>query len=211
VATGLVYMQQRYYDPIAGRFLSVDPVTTNAKDGSFFGRYHYANNNPFKFKDPDGRAPGSFDCDCSGGTTNAGLPVSPIVTLQILAHQSGASPAAVKAVAAMAAAAVTRGKGGEGQGSSRTKNHHREDPKAEGRPHSVYRQDSEGKTTSYETYNHPEPGVGKRVDVVGAAHNGVPTPHVTDTTKHTNPQDPSKSAIKEGPTRPATPDEVPKR
>jgi RHS repeat-associated protein len=54
--TGLVYMQQRYYDPIAGRFLSVDPVTTNAKTGDFFGRYHYANNNPYKFKDPDGRA-----------------------------------------------------------------------------------------------------------------------------------------------------------
>jgi uncharacterized protein RhaS with RHS repeats len=50
-------MQQRYYDPVAGRFLSVDPVTTNAKDGSFFGRYHYANNNPYKFKDPDGRSP----------------------------------------------------------------------------------------------------------------------------------------------------------
>jgi uncharacterized protein RhaS with RHS repeats len=49
-------MQQRYYDPIAGRFLSVDPVTTNAKTGDFFGRYHYANNNPYKFVDPDGRA-----------------------------------------------------------------------------------------------------------------------------------------------------------
>jgi RHS repeat-associated protein len=59
--TGLVYIQQRYYDPVAGRFLSVDPVTTNAKDGSFFGRYHYANNNPFKFKDPDGRA---FETAC---------------------------------------------------------------------------------------------------------------------------------------------------
>lgn len=55
--TGLVYMQQRYYDPIAGRFLSVDPVTTNAKDGSFFGRYHYANSNPYKYLDPDGQAP----------------------------------------------------------------------------------------------------------------------------------------------------------
>jgi RHS repeat-associated protein len=53
--TGLVYMQQRYYEPVAGRFLSVDPVTTDAKDGSSFNRYVYGNNNPYKFKDPDGR------------------------------------------------------------------------------------------------------------------------------------------------------------
>ena len=57
VDTGLVYMQQRYYEPIAGRFLSVDPVTTDAKSGGNFNRYHYANNNPYKFKDPDGRFP----------------------------------------------------------------------------------------------------------------------------------------------------------
>jgi hypothetical protein len=50
-------MQQRYYDPIAGRFLSVDPVTTDAKSGEHFGRYHYANNNPFKYTDPDGQIP----------------------------------------------------------------------------------------------------------------------------------------------------------
>jgi uncharacterized protein RhaS with RHS repeats len=50
-------MQQRYYDPVAGRFLSVDPVTTNASTGSFFNRYEYAKNNPYKFKDPDGRSP----------------------------------------------------------------------------------------------------------------------------------------------------------
>jgi uncharacterized protein RhaS with RHS repeats len=48
-------MQQRYYDPIAGRFLSVDPVTTDAKTGDSFNRYVYGNNNPYKFKDPDGR------------------------------------------------------------------------------------------------------------------------------------------------------------
>lgn len=53
--TGLVYMQQRYYDPIAGRFLSVDPVTTDANDGSSFNRYVYGNNNPYKYVDPDGR------------------------------------------------------------------------------------------------------------------------------------------------------------
>jgi len=28
--TGLSYMQQRYYDPVAGRFLSVDPVAASA-------------------------------------------------------------------------------------------------------------------------------------------------------------------------------------
>lgn len=53
--SGLVYMQQRYYDPVAGRFLSVDPVTTDTSTGSSFNRYVYGNNSPYKFKDPDGR------------------------------------------------------------------------------------------------------------------------------------------------------------
>jgi RHS repeat-associated protein len=53
--TGLVQMQQRYYEPLAARFLSVDPVTTDANTGSSFNRYVYANNNPYKFHDPDGR------------------------------------------------------------------------------------------------------------------------------------------------------------
>jgi RHS repeat-associated protein len=54
--TGLVYMQQRYYDPHAGRFLSTDPVLTDANTGDSFNRYHYAKNNPYKYIDPDGRA-----------------------------------------------------------------------------------------------------------------------------------------------------------
>jgi RHS repeat-associated protein len=53
--TGLVYMQQRYYDPVAGRFLSTDPVLTDGKTGDQFNRYAYANNNPYKYIDPDGR------------------------------------------------------------------------------------------------------------------------------------------------------------
>lgn len=53
---GLVYMQQRYYDPVAGRFLSTDPVVTDANSGGSFNRYSYATNNPFKYVDPDGRA-----------------------------------------------------------------------------------------------------------------------------------------------------------
>lgn len=54
-ATGLDYMQQRYYDPQVGRFLSVDPVTTDLKSGSNYNRYSYANSNPYGFSDPDGR------------------------------------------------------------------------------------------------------------------------------------------------------------
>ena len=52
---GLIDMQQRFYDPIAGRFLSIDPVVTDAKTGKSFNRYSYANNSPYKYIDPDGR------------------------------------------------------------------------------------------------------------------------------------------------------------
>jgi uncharacterized protein RhaS with RHS repeats len=48
-------MQQRYYDPGIGRFLSVDPVTADGNTGGNFNRYWYANNNPYRFTDPDGR------------------------------------------------------------------------------------------------------------------------------------------------------------
>jgi RHS repeat-associated protein len=55
--TGLVYMQQRYYDPAIGRFLSVDPVGPLADPINHFGRYHYGLNNPYRFTDADGRIP----------------------------------------------------------------------------------------------------------------------------------------------------------
>ena len=52
--TGLTNMQQRYYDPLVGRFLSVDPVAARPT-GDNFNRYSYAANNPYRFRDPDGR------------------------------------------------------------------------------------------------------------------------------------------------------------
>ncbi len=55
-ATGLAYMQQRYYDPGIGKMLSVDPVTAyDSGDWRQFNRYAYAFNNPYCFTDPDGR------------------------------------------------------------------------------------------------------------------------------------------------------------
>jgi RHS repeat-associated protein len=58
---GISYMQQRYYDPVVGRFLSVDPVTAHASPMNAFNRYWYASNNPYRFIDPDGR----YSCDAA--------------------------------------------------------------------------------------------------------------------------------------------------
>ncbi|WP_417690547.1 RHS repeat-associated core domain-containing protein [Pseudidiomarina sp.] len=52
-ATGLSYMQTRYYDPVIGRFYSND--TVGFRDIHRFNRYAHANNNPYKYTNPDGR------------------------------------------------------------------------------------------------------------------------------------------------------------
>jgi RHS repeat-associated protein len=54
--SGLVYMGARHYDPLIGRFLSIDPAPFTEGNPHSFNRYAYANNNPVKFVDPDGRA-----------------------------------------------------------------------------------------------------------------------------------------------------------
>lgn len=69
-ATGLVYMQQRYYDPGIGLFLSVDPVTALGNPVGQFNRYRYGNNSPYAFVDPDGqcgtRIKGAASVNCMG-------------------------------------------------------------------------------------------------------------------------------------------------
>ncbi|MDE2155714.1 MAG: RHS repeat-associated core domain-containing protein [Xanthomonadaceae bacterium] len=52
--TGLVYMQARYYDPVVGRFLSVDPIGPTAGNAFNFNRFVYANDNPYRYTDPFG-------------------------------------------------------------------------------------------------------------------------------------------------------------
>jgi RHS repeat-associated protein len=56
-ATGLVYMGARYYDPVIGRFISTDPSGFDEQSVHGFNRYAYANNNPYRYVDPDGRTP----------------------------------------------------------------------------------------------------------------------------------------------------------
>ena len=55
--TGLTYMGARYYDPVVGRFMGVDPVDLIEHDVHSFNRYAYANNNPNKYVDPNGGHP----------------------------------------------------------------------------------------------------------------------------------------------------------
>lgn len=52
--TGLTYMGARWYDPVVGRFMAVDPKNFDEKDASTFNRYRYAADNPYKFIDNNG-------------------------------------------------------------------------------------------------------------------------------------------------------------
>ena len=56
-ATGLNYMQARYYDPSIGRFLSIDPVGFMESRPGQFNRYSYTYNDPINKTDPTGMLP----------------------------------------------------------------------------------------------------------------------------------------------------------
>jgi len=62
----LVYMQARYYDPLLGRFLSIDPVGFSETNPQTFNRYAYANNNPHRYIDPDGRQARDANWEAAG-------------------------------------------------------------------------------------------------------------------------------------------------
>lgn len=72
-------MQQRYYDPEIGAFPTSDPVTAYSAGGAF-NRYCYANANPYRMVDPDGRDPrrssGNEVYLASGGDWGSGQTIS---------------------------------------------------------------------------------------------------------------------------------------
>lgn len=60
-ALGVQYFHARWYDPDLGAFLSRDPVGFQADNVHSFNHYIYANNNPYRYVDPDGREVVSID------------------------------------------------------------------------------------------------------------------------------------------------------
>ncbi|MGH8538069.1 MAG: RHS repeat domain-containing protein [Gammaproteobacteria bacterium] len=72
---GIQNFGARWYDPRIGRFLAIDPAGFDAANPQSFNRYAYANNNPYKYVDPDGNSPldaGFFIAD----TVSFGLAVA---------------------------------------------------------------------------------------------------------------------------------------
>jgi len=78
---GFVYMQARYYDPVAARFLSVDPKDPVAGDTFGFNRYAYVNNNPITNIDPDGR-----NCTRTGNMVTCVPTLNGVVLTQLESH-----------------------------------------------------------------------------------------------------------------------------
>jgi len=62
VETGLDYFEARYYASTQGRSTSVDPLMASGRPASpqAWNRYTYALDNPLRFTDPSGMAPGDF-------------------------------------------------------------------------------------------------------------------------------------------------------
>jgi len=71
--------QPRHHELLLARFVTPDPELTSTQDGSNFNRYNYAKNNPYRYTDPDGRAPS--DDPAAGGGGRYGVPVMTEATM----------------------------------------------------------------------------------------------------------------------------------
>jgi hypothetical protein len=101
--------------------LSVDPVTADGNTGDNFNRYWYANNNPYRYTDPDGRqsvgemidsgANGCGAVSCAGwATLKAGWEVFGFEGVSQIADKGTAAGKGNGAIAILEV--VTLGKGG---------------------------------------------------------------------------------------------------
>jgi RHS repeat-associated protein len=110
--TNLIYMQRRYYDAVTGRFVSVDPVSPAAANIFTFDRYDYANDNPARYIDPDGRtcteANKTYTCQIDTVVTQVnGKTVTRNATAEDHKNYAGLERSLTKAVNAAASSGKT--------------------------------------------------------------------------------------------------------
>jgi RHS repeat-associated protein len=110
--TNLIYMQHRYYDAATGRFVSVDPVSPTAANIFTFNRYGYADDNPVRYIDPDGRtcteANKTYTCQIDQVVTQVnGKNVTRNATAEDHKTYAGLEKAMTKAVNAAASSGKT--------------------------------------------------------------------------------------------------------
>ncbi len=214
----LTYFGARWYDAKQGRFLSMDPAGVNLADLHTFNRYHYANNNPYKYIDPDGNAVVTLTVIAIVALTSAWTTDNAINAYS--EHTSVTSPgisteglaAAGESVLRDTAIAAVGGVGGlvaksllrvtKGAGKSRNKP---PSPlkEAEGRPHSII--EKSGKDGQYTTHNGD--GTWKQYRGSGQDHGGIPRPNVKEAGKNVTPD--GRTFVDKGRVRPPKSNEIP--
>jgi RHS repeat-associated protein len=106
--TGLVLLGARYYDPVIGRFLSVDPQLDPGTPAQF-NAYVYSGNNPITYSDPSGL---SWFSDIGNGLKKAGSAVGGFVKK----HQAAIIGGVAGVVVFAGCMAITAGAGSIGCG-----------------------------------------------------------------------------------------------
>jgi RHS repeat-associated protein len=94
--SGLVYMQHRYYDPVVGRFLSVDSIHPRPGRLDYTNRYAYVGDNPVNRIDPSG------DYICTGSGKRCDKIESALSDVKKAASALPAGSAGQKALTAIA-------------------------------------------------------------------------------------------------------------
>jgi len=184
-------MQARYYDPVIGRFLSNDPV--GFRDVHSFNRYAYANNNPYKYTDPDGRLPVLIplvvfvakELASEAVESATGIPMPTV---------KNAGKFALKQVTKSVRQGIKQQGVEAAQKTANIKKQANDLVKANGNKNRV-------------TMRSPSQKV--EIDLDGKAHNGIPTPHTKTSTRNLQaPNQPAYNTKGAGDPTPTTQQEV---